>query len=88
MRKLALSMVAGAGLVLMTAPASAHYQNCGYQWSDYLGQWVYRCRTYYRPYYRPYYYPYPSYYHPYYYPYPYYLPYQAYGPRLHLFFGY
>lgn len=90
MRKLALSMVVGAGLVLMAAPASAHYgEYCGYRWSPYWNQWVYRCVSYQRPYYRPYYYPYPSYYHPYYYPYPYYRPYyQPYGPRLHLFFGY
>lgn len=97
MQKLALSLIAATGLVLMAAPASAHYgEYCGYRWSPYWNQWVYRCvryhRPYYQPYYRPYYRPYPNYSHPYY-PYPYSYPYSyprhyyPYGPSFQFFFG-
>lgn len=85
LRGLALTLALSA-LVAFAAPANA-YSTCGYRWSNYWGQWVYRCVTYsphYRPYYRPYYQPYyRPYYGPHYgYPYydPYYRPYRHYRP--------
>lgn len=96
-------VIAAAGVAAATSlaspgVASAHGQ-CGWRWSNYWQQTVYRCwsygPTYYAPYYRPYYehyygrYYHPGYYRPYYghYGYPYYRPYYG-RPRVNVWFGY
>lgn len=95
LRGFALALGSSALVGAFAAPANAH-TTCGYRWSNYWGQWVYRCVThspYYRPYYQPhygtYYRPYygPYYGYPYYHPYGYYQPYYG-RPGISLWFGF
>lgn len=95
MKKFLAVCATAVALAFSATPAEAH-QYCGWRWSNYWDQMVYRCvqySPYYNslyygyPYYRPYYSPY---YRPYYGPYyrPYYRPYGTYyGPNFYLHFG-